>query len=115
VCRSFESNLEYMWQHFGFYLPDAQYLKDPEGLVKYLVSGTDKYLFTAHGIAGEQVCVLIMQWISPMSAFLTPEAFHCWALQFQLSCRSLPSIPTCNSLLQALVKKACNTFLVDAH
>ena len=26
-----------MWQHFGFYLPDAQYLKDPEGLVKYLV------------------------------------------------------------------------------
>jgi pre-60S factor REI1 len=37
--RSLEANLEYMWHKFGFYLPDAQYLKDPEGLIKYLVSG----------------------------------------------------------------------------
>jgi hypothetical protein len=36
--RSFEANLEYMFRNFGFYLPDAEYLKDPEGLVKYLVS-----------------------------------------------------------------------------
>ena len=26
-----------MFKHFGFYFPDAQYLKDPEGLLKYLV------------------------------------------------------------------------------
>jgi len=36
VSKSFEANLEYMWKNFGFYLPDAQYLKDPEGLIKYL-------------------------------------------------------------------------------
>lgn len=33
---SFQANLEYMLKKFGFYLPDAQYLKDPEGLMKYL-------------------------------------------------------------------------------
>jgi len=47
TCRSFfdnhmsssmEANLEYMFKHFGFYLPDAEYLSDPAGLVKYLVS-----------------------------------------------------------------------------
>lgn len=38
VCtRDFEANLEYMWRKYGFYLPDAQYLADPEGLLKYLV------------------------------------------------------------------------------
>jgi pre-60S factor REI1 len=34
---SMEANLEYMWRKFGFYLPDAQYLRDPEALLKYLV------------------------------------------------------------------------------
>jgi pre-60S factor REI1 len=46
VCRSLfdnhisatmEDNLEYMWKHFGFYLPDAEALTDPEGLLRYLV------------------------------------------------------------------------------
>lgn len=37
VSPSFQANLEYMFKRFGFYLPDSQYLKDPEGLVKYLV------------------------------------------------------------------------------
>lgn len=45
--RSFEANLEYMWKNFGFYLPDAQYLKDPEGLIKYLVGET-----TSQGLKG---------------------------------------------------------------
>ena len=45
VCRSLfdnhlspsmEQNLEYMWRKFGFYLPDSEYLEDPEGLLKYL-------------------------------------------------------------------------------
>ncbi|KAL6746598.1 hypothetical protein V8C86DRAFT_1839150 [Haematococcus lacustris] len=36
VSKSFDANLEYMWRTFGFYLPDSQFLKDPEGLVKYL-------------------------------------------------------------------------------
>ncbi|PNW70351.1 hypothetical protein CHLRE_17g716400v5 [Chlamydomonas reinhardtii] len=36
VSPSFQANLEYMFKRFGFYLPDSQYLKDPEGLVKYL-------------------------------------------------------------------------------
>lgn len=35
---SMEANLEYMWKKFGFYFPDAEYLTDPEGLLKYLGS-----------------------------------------------------------------------------
>lgn len=35
--HSFEANLDYMFKNFGFYFPDAEYLKDPEGLLKYLV------------------------------------------------------------------------------
>lgn len=31
-----DANLEYMFKHFGFYLPDAEYLTDPEGLLRYL-------------------------------------------------------------------------------
>ena len=45
VCRSFfdnhisssmQDNLEYMYKRFGFYLPDAEFLVDPEGMLKYL-------------------------------------------------------------------------------
>ena len=36
VSESFEANLEYMFKNFGFYLPDSEYLEDPEGLVSYL-------------------------------------------------------------------------------
>ncbi|KAL3137679.1 hypothetical protein ABBQ38_004953 [Trebouxia sp. C0009 RCD-2024] len=36
VSASLEANLEYMYKHFGFYLPDADYLSDPAGLIKYL-------------------------------------------------------------------------------
>ncbi|KXZ51114.1 hypothetical protein GPECTOR_14g95 [Gonium pectorale] len=36
VSPSFQANLEYMFKKFGFYLPDSQYLADPEGLMKYL-------------------------------------------------------------------------------
>lgn len=36
MSPSFEANLEYMFKNFGFYFPDAEYLKDPEGLLKYL-------------------------------------------------------------------------------
>eukprot|EP00197_Chlamydomonas_leiostraca_P015281 CAMPEP_0202858630 /NCGR_PEP_ID=MMETSP1391-20130828/1075_1 /ASSEMBLY_ACC=CAM_ASM_000867 /TAXON_ID=1034604 /ORGANISM="Chlamydomonas leiostraca, Strain SAG 11-49" /LENGTH=497 /DNA_ID=CAMNT_0049537563 /DNA_START=94 /DNA_END=1587 /DNA_ORIENTATION=+ len=36
VSKDFEANLEYMWRKYGFYMPDAQYLADPEGLFKYL-------------------------------------------------------------------------------
>lgn len=36
VSSSMEANLEYMFKHFGFYLPDAEYLSDPAGLIKYL-------------------------------------------------------------------------------
>ena len=37
ISESFEANLEYMWKKFGFCLPDADLLTDPEGLLKYLV------------------------------------------------------------------------------
>ena len=37
VSPDLEANLDYMFKNFGFYLPDAGYLSDPEGLVKYLV------------------------------------------------------------------------------
>ncbi|WIA19832.1 hypothetical protein OEZ85_005740 [Tetradesmus obliquus] len=33
---SMQANLEYMYKHFGFYLPDSEFLTDPEGLLKYL-------------------------------------------------------------------------------
>ncbi|KAL0053774.1 hypothetical protein WJX82_010594 [Trebouxia sp. C0006] len=36
MSSSMEANLEYMFKHFGFYLPDAEYLSDPAGLIKYL-------------------------------------------------------------------------------
>ncbi|PSC70432.1 zinc finger protein [Micractinium conductrix] len=36
VSPSMEENLEHMFKNFGFYFPDAQYLSDPEGLLKYL-------------------------------------------------------------------------------
>lgn len=36
MSRDLESNLEYMFKHFGFYFPDTEFLKDPEGLLKYL-------------------------------------------------------------------------------
>jgi pre-60S factor REI1 len=36
VAASMEENLQYMYKTFGFFLPDAEYLADPEGLIKYL-------------------------------------------------------------------------------
>jgi pre-60S factor REI1 len=36
VSSSMEENLQYMYKTFGFFLPDAEYLADPEGLLKYL-------------------------------------------------------------------------------
>jgi pre-60S factor REI1 len=36
MSATMEDNLEYMWKTYGFYLPDAKYLKDPEGLLQYL-------------------------------------------------------------------------------
>lgn len=38
VAPSMQDNLEYMFKRFGFYLPDAEYLVDPEGLIRYLGS-----------------------------------------------------------------------------
>ena len=37
ISPSFEANMEYMFKRFGFYFPDAEYLVDPEGLLRYLV------------------------------------------------------------------------------
>lgn len=37
ISDSFEANLEYMFKNFGFFLPDAEQLRDPQGLIKYLV------------------------------------------------------------------------------
>ena len=56
-----EANLEYMFKKFGFYFPDAEYLTDPEGLLKYLVSlwscvaGSGVYAFAC-------CCVLFCAW-----------------------------------------------------
>uniref|UniRef100_A0A061QV15 Pre-60S factor REI1 n=1 Tax=Tetraselmis sp. GSL018 TaxID=582737 RepID=A0A061QV15_9CHLO len=36
LSPSLEANLEYMYKRFGFFIPDAKYLADPEGLVSYL-------------------------------------------------------------------------------
>jgi pre-60S factor REI1 len=34
VSRSLQANLEYMYKHFGFYVPDMEYAVDIEGLLK---------------------------------------------------------------------------------
>ena len=31
-----EGNMSHMYKHHGFFVPDSAYLKDPEGLIKYL-------------------------------------------------------------------------------
>jgi C2H2 type zinc-finger (2 copies) len=36
ASASFQKNLEYMYKHFGFALPDAQFCMDPEGMLQYL-------------------------------------------------------------------------------
>lgn len=36
TSETFEANLEYMFHNFGFYFPNAEYLKDPQGLLQYL-------------------------------------------------------------------------------
>ena len=38
LSLSVEANLEHMWKRYGFYLPDAAYVADPEGLLSYLGS-----------------------------------------------------------------------------
>ena len=34
--KSVEDNMEYMYKKFGFSIPDAEFLSDPEGLLQYL-------------------------------------------------------------------------------
>lgn len=36
MAPTFEANLAYMYNKYGFYLPDAEYLEDPQGLLQYL-------------------------------------------------------------------------------
>jgi pre-60S factor REI1 len=36
VAPSLEDNLEHMWRHYGFSIPDAEACCDPEGLLRYL-------------------------------------------------------------------------------
>ena len=36
MSPSMEANLEYMYKHFGFYIPAAESLEDAEGLIAYL-------------------------------------------------------------------------------
>lgn len=43
-----QANLEYMFKNFGFYFPDSQFLSDPEGLLKYLVSFRRAVLYAAN-------------------------------------------------------------------
>ncbi|MEW5300267.1 MAG: hypothetical protein WDW36_003208 [Sanguina aurantia] len=38
VSASLEANLEYMFKTVGFYFPDVEFLRDPEGLLQYLGS-----------------------------------------------------------------------------
>lgn len=39
VSESLEANLEYMWRRYRFSIPDAEFLRDPAGLLNYLVRG----------------------------------------------------------------------------
>lgn len=54
VSASMEANLEYMYKKYGFYFPDAEYLVDPEGLLKYLVRRQAVYVFAGC------VCVYVL-------------------------------------------------------
>jgi len=40
-----DENLEYMFRSYGFYFPDAEYITDPEGLLKYLVSHVYDFIY----------------------------------------------------------------------
>lgn len=42
ISLTFEDNLEYMYENYGFYFPYAEHLKDPKGLFKYLGCKLDK-------------------------------------------------------------------------
>ena len=67
-----EANLEYMFKKFGFYFPDAEYLTDPEGLLKYLVS---QWLCAAG--SGVHLCVrpvLPACWLHAMCRLLHDSA-----------------------------------------
>lgn len=44
-----------MWKNFGFYLPDSEFLTDPEGLIKYLVR------FLSHRIETCITCLILQQ------------------------------------------------------
>lgn len=55
VSSSMEENLEYMWKNYGFYLPDSKYLKDPEGLLQYLV-GTSSYMLACTSVVLPRWC-----------------------------------------------------------
>ena len=65
VSPDMASNLEYMWQNYGFYLPDAAYLTDAEGLLKYLVWPT----CTAAHITVRVTCIALCR--GPILYFMT--------------------------------------------
>lgn len=54
-----EANLEYMLKNFGFYMPDAEYLSDPAGLLRYLVS-----LSAGRNVIVTTACLCCMQYVS---------------------------------------------------
>ena len=69
-----EANLEYMFKKFGFYFPDAEYLTDPEGLLKYLVRPRCVSLALVSIYASAYCCVLcaLCHFVHGVACLLAP-------------------------------------------
>lgn len=94
---SMEANLEYMLKNFGFYMPDAQYLSDPAGLLRYLVRQSFTY-----------TCNMLQQWAAGLESTCLCTSRH--GLQSYTPCCRLVS-----SCMQGSgVSQLCHCAVVSA-
>jgi hypothetical protein len=73
-----------MYKHFGFYLPDSEFLQDPEGLLKYLGAKL------AYGKVGASVVIVTqlvryVQHVTQITLFLRVAHWWlvCWLITWQ--------------------------------
>ena len=100
VSVSMEANLEYMFKHFGFYLPDAEYLSDPAGLLKYLVraQSAQRAQLTAVVICHDFPSISSHN-ESSAATVLAPYCINCFGHQQQ-----------CTDVVSVLMPGVCNNF-----
>ena len=112
VSASFEANMEHMYKHFGFYFPDAEYLVDPEGLLKYLVRLCTLQTMELHGRRWHLEVGWLLQ---PAKTVLVSESdgrLH--HSRGRYSCALLPLLPhtTCNVCTRMSTSNICCSSVV---